>query len=138
MEKDPERRYLSAGQLRDDLRRFLKGEPVQARPISRSARVWRWCKRKPVIASLAAAVASLLVVLAIGGTMVGIHQATMRAEADTAKKQAEQIAESRRRLLYTSDMNLAMQAWNDGNVQQTTKLLRRHVPSDGAARSPWL
>jgi len=45
LEKDPARRYVSAGALADDLDRFLKGDPILARPISRTARVWRGAKK---------------------------------------------------------------------------------------------
>jgi hypothetical protein len=45
MEKDPLRRYASAGALADDLNRWLHGEPIHARPISATARVWRGAKK---------------------------------------------------------------------------------------------
>lgn len=69
LEKDPALRYLNAKELSEDLQRFLKQEPILARPVTRSERMWRWCRRKPAVAGLVAvvcltiAVASLLVVL---------------------------------------------------------------------------
>ncbi len=56
LEKEPARRYQTARQLTDDLQRFLDGQPIAARPISRRARLWRWCQRYPTIAGLSAAV----------------------------------------------------------------------------------
>jgi WD40 repeat protein len=66
LEKEPSKRYQTAGELAAELRRWLAGEPIEARPIGRPERFWRWCKRKPVIAGLAGIVAVLLMtVLAI-------------------------------------------------------------------------
>jgi serine/threonine protein kinase len=56
MRKEPQRRYPSAEQLSADLQRFLDGEPVEARPLGPAARLWRWCQRHPLPASLLVAV----------------------------------------------------------------------------------
>jgi YD repeat-containing protein len=61
LEKDPRRRYQSAGELADDLRRFLQGEPVRARPVGRLGWVWRRVRRRGALIAL------LAVVLAAGG-----------------------------------------------------------------------
>ena len=68
LEKEPGQRYQTAGQLGDDLRRFLGGEAVLARPISQAARLWRWCRRNQLVAILTTTVAaSLLVGIAVSG-----------------------------------------------------------------------
>jgi tetratricopeptide (TPR) repeat protein/predicted Ser/Thr protein kinase len=64
LEKDPQRRYASAQALADDLRSWLDSRPIAARRVRAAERAWLWCKRKPAIAALAAAV----VLAALGGT----------------------------------------------------------------------
>ncbi len=56
LEKDPARRYQSAAALAADLRRWLTGHPIQARPVSRTERAWRWCRRNRAVASLSTSV----------------------------------------------------------------------------------
>jgi serine/threonine-protein kinase len=60
LQKEPHRRYESAQALAEDLERWLRGESIQARPISRSGQLWRWCRRNPVLTGLAMAVVLLL------------------------------------------------------------------------------
>jgi tetratricopeptide (TPR) repeat protein len=90
MAKEPDNRYGSAGLLAEDLRRFLRGEPVHAQPLGPVSKLARWCRRKPVHASLAAA---LLLVTAGGFSAV---VAAWR-DAVTHRNKAEQhLGESRR------------------------------------------
>ncbi len=56
MAKTPGRRYTAATDFADDLRRFARGEPVRARPAGWGQRIWKWCRRNPVPASLLIAV----------------------------------------------------------------------------------
>jgi hypothetical protein len=58
------------GALADELDRFLKSEPIQARRIGALGKTWRWCRRKPALASVGALAALLLFTLAIGGQIL--------------------------------------------------------------------
>jgi serine/threonine protein kinase len=61
LQKDPAKRYGSAQEFADDLQRWLKGEPIQARAVSSSERMWRWVKRNPVVSgSIAAAMSAVI------------------------------------------------------------------------------
>lgn len=78
MDKDPNQRYGSAAELADDLRRWLAHEPVRARRISAARRVWRWCRRKPLAATLAAVAAVLVLTLAVGVPVLAVQTAYLR------------------------------------------------------------
>jgi tRNA A-37 threonylcarbamoyl transferase component Bud32 len=56
MAKSAGRRYQTAQELADDLRRFLDAKPIKARPVGALERLWRWCRRNPLAASLLVAV----------------------------------------------------------------------------------
>src|SRR5581483_6929548 len=77
MAREPGRRYPTALELAEDLRRWQRGESIQARPANPPERLWRWCRRKPLVASLAAALA----VVAVGG-FVAVFSQWRRAEAN--------------------------------------------------------
>lgn len=80
MAKEPPHRYVGAGDFADDLRRFLQGQPVRARPVGTAGRLIRWGRRKPALAGLGA---GLLVVAALG--FAGVFWQWRQAEAHLAE-----------------------------------------------------
>jgi serine/threonine protein kinase len=74
LERDPNGRYSTAKELAEELRRFLRHEPIQARPVSRVERVLRWSKRNPALAALA----TLTAFLAIAGPLAAVAIETQR------------------------------------------------------------
>lgn len=99
MEKDPSKRYQSAVEVADELRRWLLGEPIKTRPVGHIERGWRWCQRQPLVASLWAAI---LVVLtggvlisswfAIAATASAANEASARRLADESAARAAEEA----------------------------------------------
>jgi WD40 repeat protein len=93
LEKEAVRRYASAAELADDLSRFLKGEPIHARPVGAAERAWKWARRRPLAAAL---LASLVLVSVLG--FAGISAALVYAlegwqQADQRRTEAEQERE---------------------------------------------
>jgi len=82
LEKDAEKRYPTAAELRDDLERFLAGKPVLARPVTRLERCWRWSRRNPMVSVLTVA----LVLCVIVGLSVVAVQYTRAAAANAAEQ----------------------------------------------------
>jgi len=65
LEKDPRRRYGTAEALAEDLQRWLRREPIEARPVRAVGRLWRWCRREPALAGAVAGLFMLLMAVAV-------------------------------------------------------------------------
>jgi serine/threonine-protein kinase len=87
--KAPAHRYPSAAELRDDLGHFLAGEPIRARPLSRAARLGRWARRKPALATLGAMLAALLALMAVAAVLA--RRDTVQANAFAARGVASSL-----------------------------------------------
>jgi WD40 repeat protein len=87
LEKDPQRRYGSAAELAEELGRFLRDEPIHARPIGATARMARWCRRKPALALALGSAGLLLLIVAIGSPIAVVRIERERKAADAARRQ---------------------------------------------------
>ncbi len=99
LEKDPARRYGSAAVLADDLRRFLAGKPILASPVSAVGRLWRWGRRNPREATLLTTVAGLLLIMAFGGSWVGLRQFQLAKKEKLQRERANEEA-NRLKVVY--------------------------------------
>jgi tetratricopeptide (TPR) repeat protein/tRNA A-37 threonylcarbamoyl transferase component Bud32 len=84
LNKEPSQRYVTAEALADDLRRFQAGKPIHARPLGLPGRGWRWCRRNPVVAGLAALTALVFLV-----SFVLVAALWRRAEHNFAAAEAQ-------------------------------------------------
>ncbi len=131
MDKVPDRRYESADALADDLRRFLDDEPIRARHISLAERFLRWTRRNKAVAALSTAVSLLLIATALVSSVAAFESNLRGQEAEHAAAAATKRTEEMRCLLYIADMNVAQQAWDNGNTRRVEEILARHVPTPG-------
>ena len=121
LNKDPKRRYASASALAEDLECWLVSKPIQARPVTSAERAWLWCRRKPVVAGMSAAVIALLLTV----TVVSLIAARrIAAEA----RRTEQHARDLRLNLYVADMNVAYQAVLDNDLRLARQIIRKYLP----------
>ncbi|MEK7676531.1 MAG: serine/threonine-protein kinase [Verrucomicrobiota bacterium] len=132
LEKEPSRRYATAQALADELGRFLREEPILARPVSRPEKVWRWCRRKP---ALATALGAVVLVAVVG--FVGILTQWRRAEEQRRNAEANELLA--RQNAYAADMHLAQLALADNNRGLAVGLLDKYRPKGKSEiRSPKL
>jgi hypothetical protein len=89
MAKEPGRRYDTAAAFADDLRRYLSGAPITARPVGRLERAWRWCKRQPAVASLLAATILSLAAGAAVSLAFALQAMARESEARSEWRRAE-------------------------------------------------
>ncbi len=145
LSKKPTDRYHSAQDLADDLRRFLSGLPITARPIGPVKKIRLWCKRNPTIASLVAMVIASLTagVIVSSGFAYRAYQEAARSQSDArAARDSEllanqmtelaQIAERKARAnAYDANALLLQNAWEDKEVERFLKVLAKLEPVEG-------
>ena len=97
LQKEIPRRYASAQDLAKDLGRWLRGESIVARPVSRPEAAWRWCRRNPFPASLLATLFVVLAIVAVGASWAAVRfrdemelEKHLRLFADTKSAESQQ------------------------------------------------
>jgi WD40 repeat protein/serine/threonine protein kinase len=106
---DPAVRYATAAALGEDLQRFIEERPVRARRASLAERAWRWSRRNRGLAAMTAALASLLLMVAIGASLSAFWFRDMARTAELNR--------------YFSDVALAHRELMAENPGRAEKLL---------------
>ncbi len=126
---DPPHRYATAGELAEDLRRFLDGEPIIARRTSTLRRMWRWSRRNPALAALSGLSLLLLLLVAIVASVGYVHVDQAREKAiglaTRERRQSEELRAANRKVTEETEharrefqraednLQLAMRAFDD-------------------------
>jgi hypothetical protein len=133
LQKEPSKRFASALALAEDLRRYLRGEPIKARPISSLARGWRWCRRNPVAAGAllvflaAAIISSALALVAAEARGRAVQKAGEALVANTELSRSNtELRESKESLQRTN---------NQLEVAVARSLLRPLAPQSSTGRA---
>ncbi len=140
LEKEPARRYRTAGAFADELDRWLAGLPVEVRPAGWPERAWKWARRHPAVATLAAAAtvaaAAVAFLLVTGNSLLRHERNAARLQEAKARESARVAAEGEsamREHVYAADMFLAQRALEDGHLGVVRSTLARHRPATGGA-----
>jgi len=94
-------RYQTAGEMADDLQRFLDDRPIHARRVSSAEHLWRWCRRNPALATTSATAAILLLTVAIVASVGMVRESQLRGKAESERQRAE------------ANLSLAAEAFED-------------------------
>ena len=144
--KDPPQRYAIAEALAEDLERWLRHEPILARPSSVWERAAKWVRRRPAVAAL---LALALLAPAVIIALQFVNEAKLTRERDTARRHEQranhaQIAaetaaaharaseHAAREQLYEADMSLAWRALDAGDHGLARRVLAAHRPATNA------
>jgi len=157
LEKEPFRRYATASELAADLSRYVSGEPIVSRPISRAERAWKWVNRRPALSAALAACILALLGAAAGGTWFSLRlQAAnlrivgsnlelkdandlvtrtnneLKSALDETRRQRDQARSN----LYAADMALAQAAWDQARVAAVRAVVSKYAGVPTGERDP--
>jgi WD40 repeat protein/predicted Ser/Thr protein kinase len=123
LEKDPKKRYPTAEQLADDLRRFLAHEPIKARRVGLFGRGWRWGRRNPLAATLTAAVFVLLTAFTLGAAAAAVVYYAMAEHERLTRKDAEEARDKQEIDFYFNRIALVQRELDGDNFSRAEALL---------------
>jgi WD40 repeat protein/serine/threonine protein kinase len=140
LRKEPKRRYVSAAALGQDLRRFLNGEPILARPASVLERASKWVRRRPAVAALVAVSSAAALCLFAGvlwyGFQVEKHNVELQGALTRADDERLRVEEAWRveQRVYADTIKVAGRLWENAQFDPMIKLLEHLQPAPGSTR----
>ncbi|MDB6030787.1 MAG: repeat-containing protein, partial [Verrucomicrobiales bacterium] len=131
LQKKPENRYESAQAVGQDLGRWLAEEPISARSVTKPEKLLRWCRRKPMVASLAGLVIVLLLTVLVGTPVAAYRISISRRQFEKERRAVQEKALEARQNLYVADLRLANDAVEADDLGLAAELLNKHIPQAG-------
>jgi predicted component of type VI protein secretion system len=110
-----------------ELRRFLDGEPIHARPLSQPARLWRWAKRRPA----AATAATLAAIVMVAGPIAALVIDAQRRDLSGRVKELDEL------VIGQQEANRDLRGKSAGLQKQVEEFRRLGVAEDGAGLDDW-
>jgi WD40 repeat protein/serine/threonine protein kinase len=127
LEKEPARRFGSAAEVANELKRHLEGRPVRTRPIGLTGRLWRWSRRNRIVASLAAAAVVLMALT--GGLYWGFW--SRGKEMGEVEEERTRIATSKKAIEYLEAMHRAQKHVDGTEFTKAREVLAQWEPREG-------
>lgn len=128
LQKDIHRRYPSAAALASDLRNWLEGKSIAARPVSSAEKWVRWCRRNRALAGALGAL-TLALCFGIGGVVWQWRRAERHATAETQQRRRTEATSAQLSVnLYAADISAASLAIQRGDLGLARRLLEAHRP----------
>src|SRR5207253_6264937 len=92
--RDPAHRYQTPAEMAEDLKRFVEDRPVRARRVSETEKLWRWCRRNPLPASLLAGIVLVFLAGFAGVFWQWRETETARADEQSQRGRAEALRQA--------------------------------------------